>query len=66
MKVFHGSDMLIEVVDLRKSKPSKDFGQGFYVTRIYRQAENMAINVAKRNQAQPMGERISTPQHIRV
>jgi hypothetical protein len=54
MKVFHGSDRLIEVVDLSKSKPGKDFGQGFYVTRIYRQAENMATHVAKRNQTQPV------------
>jgi hypothetical protein len=54
MKVFHGSDIPVDVVDLSKSKPSKDFGQGFYVTRIYRQAESMAINVAKRNQTQPM------------
>ncbi|MDR1169615.1 MAG: DUF3990 domain-containing protein [Prevotellaceae bacterium] len=35
MKVFHGSDMLVEVVDLSKSKPGKDFGRGFYVTGIY-------------------------------
>jgi hypothetical protein len=54
MKVFHGSDVPVDVVDLSKSKPSKDFGQGFYVTRIYRQAESMAINVAKRNQTQPV------------
>lgn len=54
MKVFHGSDTLVEVVNLSKSRPSKDFGRGFYVTKIYRQAENMAINVAKRNQTQPV------------
>jgi hypothetical protein len=53
MKVFHGSDLPIDVIDLNKSKPGKDFGQGFYVTKIYRQAEKMALNVAKRNQTQP-------------
>jgi hypothetical protein len=54
MKVFHGSDTLVETVDLTTCKPGKDFGQGFYVTKIYRQAENMAINVAKRNHTQPV------------
>jgi hypothetical protein len=54
MKVFHGSDVPVNEVDLGKSKPGKDFGRGFYVTKIYRQAENMAFNIAKRNQTQPV------------
>ena len=32
MKVYHGSDIRIDTIDLSKSKPSKDFGRGFYVT----------------------------------
>jgi hypothetical protein len=54
MKVFHGSDTAIEIVDLTKCKPGKDFGQGFYVTNIRRQAEEMAIRVAKWNNTQPI------------
>ena len=30
-------------IDLRKSKPNKDFGQGFYLSREYAQAMDMAI-----------------------
>jgi hypothetical protein len=54
MKVFHGSDTAIEVVDLTKCKPGKDFGRGFYVTSIFRQANAMADRVAKWNNTQPI------------
>ena len=30
MKVYHGSDIRIDTIDLSKSKPGKDFGRGFY------------------------------------
>ena len=39
MKVYHGSDILIEAIDLTKSKPGKDFGRGFYVN-TYQQLIN--------------------------
>ena len=32
MKVYHGSYMKVDKIDLSKSKPNKDFGKGFYVT----------------------------------
>jgi hypothetical protein len=54
MKVFHGSDTFIEKVDLSKCKLGRDFGQGFYVTKIYAQAENMAARVAKWNNKTPI------------
>ncbi|MDR1593352.1 MAG: DUF3990 domain-containing protein [Prevotellaceae bacterium] len=47
MRVYHGSDINIEVVDLSKCQPAKDFGQGFYVTKYLRQAEEMATRTAK-------------------
>ncbi|GHU58901.1 hypothetical protein FACS189411_15030 [Bacteroidia bacterium] len=47
MKVYHGSDINIEVIDLAKCKPNKDFGKGFYVTNIRQQAEEMAVRVAE-------------------
>jgi hypothetical protein len=46
MKVFHGSDTFIEKVDLSKSNPGRDFGRGFYVTRLYLQARDMAERVS--------------------
>jgi len=39
MKVFHGSYVEIEEIDLSKCQPDRDFGRGFYVTNIREQAE---------------------------
>jgi hypothetical protein len=47
MRVYHGSDINIEVIDLSKCQPAKDFGQGFYVTKYRRQAEEMATRTAE-------------------
>ncbi len=43
MKLYHGSNVEIQSIDLCKCSPNKDFGQGFYLTDIYEQAEQMAI-----------------------
>ena len=32
MKLYHGSNILIDKIDLSKSKPNKDFGRGFYLS----------------------------------
>ena len=42
MKLYHGSNIMIERIDLSKCRPYKDFGQGFYLTEIKEQAEQMA------------------------
>ena len=39
MKLYHGSYTKIEEIDLTKAKPFKDFGKGFYATKLYKQAE---------------------------
>jgi len=39
MRVYHGSYTKIEVIDLEKCEIGKDFGRGFYVTKIREQAE---------------------------
>jgi hypothetical protein len=38
MKVYHGSYTQIDKIDLSKCEIGKDFGQGFYVTKIKEQA----------------------------
>lgn len=38
MKLYHGSNMEIKQPDLLRSKPFKDFGRGFYLSPIYKQA----------------------------
>lgn len=47
MKLYHGSNMAIEAVDLDKCRPYKDFGKGFYLTDIHEQARRMAAWTVK-------------------
>lgn len=42
MRLYHGSNIAINRVDLTKSKPNKDFGQGFYLSEDISQAKDMA------------------------
>ena len=43
MILYHGTNADFGEIDLRKSKPNKDLGQGFYLSREYAQAMDMAI-----------------------
>jgi len=52
MKVYHGSYTTISVIDLSKCEKHKDFGQGFYVTRFRKQAEEWAEKIGNRNNTQ--------------
>lgn len=47
MKLFHGSNMEIDVVDLARCMPNKDFGCGFYTTLLEEQAWRMAQRRAR-------------------
>ena len=42
MLLYHGSNQIINSIDLLHCKPYKDFGKGFYLTTIKQQAELMA------------------------
>lgn len=42
MKLYHGSNVAIDVIDLSKSRPGKDFGKGFYLSADKQQAMEMA------------------------
>ncbi|MDR2684478.1 MAG: DUF3990 domain-containing protein [Prevotellaceae bacterium] len=42
MRVFHGSYTAIDRIDLSQCQPNKDFGRGFYVTKLRKQAESWA------------------------
>ena len=42
MILYHGTNTAFETIDLKKSKPNKDFGQGFYLSADYEQAMAMA------------------------
>lgn len=49
--IFHGSGVTVTTPEVRITKYSKDFGPGFYCTKIYSQAERWAIrhNRTKKN-----------------
>lgn len=54
MKLYHGSDIEIDKVDLTKCMPYKDFGQGFYTTVLLEQAWRMAERRARINDGVPI------------
>lgn len=43
MKLYHGTNMSFDEIDLNKCRPYRDFGRGFYLTTIHTQANNMAV-----------------------
>ena len=47
MKLYHGSNVNIESINLAMCRPYKDFGKGFYLTDIEEQAKNMAVKVSR-------------------
>ena len=47
MILYHGTNCDFSVIDLKKTKPYKDFGKGFYVTDIPQQAYDLARNRSK-------------------
>ena len=47
MILYHGSNVKVTEIDLTKCRPFKDFGQGFYLTDIREQANQMARRVGK-------------------
>ena len=49
MQVYHGSYLEIFDIDLNKCQANKDFGQGFYVTKFPKQAENWANIIARKH-----------------
>ena len=48
MKLYHGSNMSIGEIDLKRGRHGKDFGQGFYLTSLRTQAERWAQLVTER------------------
>lgn len=51
MKLYHGSNMSIEEIDLKRGRRGKDFGQGFYLSPDRQQAQQMAERTVDREEA---------------
>ena len=54
MKLYHGSNIAIDEIDLSKSKPFKDFGRFFYLSDIESQAQEMALFKVSLFDGEPM------------
>lgn len=48
MKLYHGSNQIINEIDLKQSHRGKDFGQGFYLSPDLQQAKDMALTTVER------------------
>ena len=48
MKLYHGSNIVVDHPDITKGKPFRDFGQGFYLSDTKEQAMEMAQRVVER------------------
>ena len=53
MILYHGSNVTVETPLLEKCRPYKDFGRGFYLTDIKRQAQRLSVKVARMNGGTP-------------
>ena len=47
MILYHGSNMIVTEVDLKRCRPYRDFGAGFYLTIYPDQAKRMASRVVR-------------------
>lgn len=51
MKLYHGSNMSIGEIDLKRGRRGKDFGQGFYLSADRSQAQMMAERTVDREES---------------
>ena len=54
MKVYHGTNIHFDRIDLSQCHPDNDFGRGFYVTAIKQHAEQRAQDIAERFGGEPV------------
>ena len=50
LKLYHGSNVVIDKIDICRSRKGKDFGCGFYLNPDKSQAMDMAIRTYRRSQ----------------
>ena len=50
MRLYHGSNIEIDSINLAMCRPYKDFGKGFYLTSLYDQAHKYAMRFLLRRQ----------------
>lgn len=50
LKLYHGSNVVIDKIDICRSRKGKDFGCGFYLNPDKSQAMDMAIRTYRKSQ----------------
>ena len=65
MKLYHGSNLVIESINLAMCRPYKDFGRGFYLTDMKEQAEKMAVRVSRIYGGSPVVNAFEIPDSFR-
>lgn len=66
MILYHGTNVDFETIDLRKSNKYKDFGQGFYLTDIRSQAEELAAKKSRLFGGYPIIQEYEFDEALRV
>lgn len=54
LTVYHGTTCQVQTPDCNAGRPHLDFGQGFYVTNLRRQAEDWAQRTAQQRNLPPL------------
>ncbi len=68
LTLYHGTTHDFAEIDVRRGKPFKDFGQGFYLTDTYERAHNIALRNRRIEEARlrAMGNEACLPVFIYV
>ncbi|MCL2010792.1 MAG: DUF3990 domain-containing protein [Synergistaceae bacterium] len=63
LALYHGTTHDFKEIDVRRGKPFKDFGHGFYLTESYERARNIAIRNRRieENRMRAMGYETELP-----
>lgn len=64
MTLYHGTNLDIQSINLALCRPYKDFGKGFYTTKLMEQARKMANRVAKIYGGTPIVNIYETPDDL--
>lgn len=64
MILYHGTNIDFDEIDLSKSKPNKDFGQGFYLSADMRQAKELAEAKVELVGGEPIILKYSFDEHL--
>jgi len=66
--LYHGTTHDFAAIDVRRGKPFKDFGQGFYLAETYERARNIAIRNRRieENRLRVMGDEKELPVFVYI